>query len=1079
MKPDATISIVETGTATARTFSFKIIIDGQTIASQTLSPVESQEVREIFGQYITLFENGCKAELAQDYFEILGKGLFHLFFEKIWGQIRSRIDQGAKLTVASQIPKVLGLPWELLLLPDGRVLGLDEMFNIRRLPKVSILPSFTGQAPPGPLRILFMACEPLGYEQEERAFLQAIEGLNVSFEICNTGGFGELLRCADDFQPHIVHIVGKSSIKDGQGQLSFQKDGIEDLRTSQGLGLALAKSGVQCIVFGGCQTETPFALDLLCQGIIDHIPLAIGWNAPSELSKALYLPLSLDQTIDVALAQARLNARKACSAQGKICALPVFYSATDQAMLLDAQKREHIAHRHSEKPPLPGLTDGYAEDFVDRRRDLQRLTSALREGSARTLVITGPDGAGKSTLATMLAFGLMQEGYTLIPVYSSRYNPLSASRILDACISALSNAGREDDSRTLRNPGISLGERLKDILAALDKGRFLLVLDNLSLDKETGKIKEPELAEFYIYMLRNIDRSRAIITSKALPADAMTMPQRAWEWSLGGLHEAAFIKFLLMDETTAERYRKEEINYARLQGLYASSAGLPSCLNQMRRALNKAGDISLCDEFLVRLYNSLASDSCLVISRAAVYETATNSVGLEAVSGEPEYKVVGMEGEWKDLSLAYPVQKLCAIPSQIRPWLTSRLSPDQLRDAHREAGIFLRDYALAGRSSELRLSRLDCLMEARGHLMNAGEHEQAGSITARISSYLERRGYYYEIIRLNEELLQNERIALPMNWIARAYLDQGRYIEAQEWYRRALEQGPDAVACHGLGTAYFRQGKYDLARESFQKAVDICRISSDPLGEAAALHSIASIDVEQGRNDDAREKLHRVINIQEKMGDLGGEAMTLSDLATIDLRQGDFASARKKLTDSLKLLESTGDLHGMASMLYNLASIDMENGEYDLARDEFTRALELKRRLGDRSSEALIQHSLGSIEMQAGAQDKALENFLRALEIYQDLNDRRGEAGAFFQLGAVAIQKNRVLEGLKLMALANMILMSIGSEDIKNVQPIVERLAAQLKYSQQKFMEMIREVSQAYRMDKGRSLVEAAFGKAE
>lgn len=1094
MKLYVIISAAEAGSAAARTISFGILIEGQTVASRSLSPVESQEVREISGQYQSLFEKGCKAEQAKDYFEILGKGLFHLFFEDVWGQIKSRINQGARFVISSQVPEVLGLPWELLSLPDGRVLGLDGSFDIRRLTKVSALhlqaalpavlpaalPSFTGQVPPGPLRVLFMACEPLDYEQEERAFLQAMEGVDASFEICDTNGFGELLRCADNFRPHIVHLVGKGGVRDGQGQFSFQSEGRTDLKSSSDLGAALARYGVQCIIFGGCQMESPNALDLLCQGVVDHIPLAIGWDASSDTSRELYLPLSLGKTIDAALAGARQNIRKACDSQDKICALPVFYSATDQAMLFDAQRREPTIHRSSEQQPLPGLTEGYAEDFVDRRRDIQRLASALREGTARTVVITGPAGAGKSALATRLAFGLMQEGYALIPVYSSRYNPMSTARILDACINALSSAGMADDARMLKNSGAALGERLKDMLAVLEKGRFLLALDNLSLDKETGRIMEPELAEFYVHLLRNIDRGRVIITSNSLPAEAVTMPRRAWEWSLGGLPEAAFIKFLLKDCAIAERYSRGDINYARLQGLYASSAGLPSCLNQTRSALSKgAEDISLCDEFLAMLCNSLTQDSCLAMSRAAVYETAMNAIGMEAVTGNPEYEIVGMAMEWQEISLAYLVNGLWAVPFQARTWLTACLSPEQLREAHREAGIILRDFAEAGRYSELGLSRLDCLMEARGHFLDAGAQEQARSITERISGYLERRGYYYEIIRLSEQLLQHEKHSLPMNWIARAYMNLGRYSEAQEWYQRVLEMGPDAIACHSLGTAYFRQGKYDLARESFQKALGICQTAGDFEGEAAALHSLAAIDMEQNRNDAAREKLQKVMEIQERLGDIAGVAATLHDLATIDLRQGDYNAARRRLIDSLRLLGKIRDVRGIASMLHNLASIDMEKGDYDSARGEFISTLELKRQLGDRSSEALILHNLGSIDVQKGELDPAQENFKKALQIYQDLNDRQGEAGAFFQLGAVAVQRDRIPEGLRIMALSNMILRSIGSEDVKKIEPIVERLAAQLNYSQEQFMEMIREVATGYRRDKGMGLVEAAFGRAE
>jgi len=1080
MKPNVVITVVESGTAAAPVFNFSVTIDGQTIISRGLSPVESQQVREISGQYASLFEKSCKVKDAKDYFEILGNGLFHLFFEDAWGQIKSRIDQGASLIIVSKVPEALFLPWELLRLPDGRILGFDDNFSILRLPNASDITGFAGQireVPPGPLRVLFMVCEPLDYEQEEREFLRSIEGLEISFEICDTGSFDELLRRADKFMPHLVHLVGLTKMKDSQGLFSFQKEGKPDQRSSLEIGTVLAKAGVECVIFGGCQTGLPFALDLLCQDIISYVPLALSWNASADISRALYSHLSAGKTIDTAIARARQDVSRIRGTEGDIYAMPILYAATNQAMLFSETKAIAI-HESNEQMPLPSLTEGYTEDFVNRRRDLERLIPAMREGSARAVVITGPNGSGKSALATSIAQRLANEGYKLITVYGSRYNPLSATRFFEACISGLDSAGFADDANRLRSP-MPLNQKTEKMFNALNKGRYLIVLDNLELDKKTGKIENKDLAELYTYLLRHSEGSRIIITSNALPVDAMTMPRRAWEWQLGGLPEAAFIKFLLKDSTIAERYCKGKSDYARLQGFYASSAGLPMCVSQMRAALSKAKaeNANLCDEFIASLYNNLTSDSCLALCRAAIYETAVNAAGLEAVTGESEYKVVGMAREWHELSLAYPVRNLWAIPSHIRRWLVACLSPEQLRAAHREAGFFLKDFAEAGRAIELGITRLDCLMEARGHLLEAGELEQARSITDRISGYLERRGYYYEIIRLNEELLEREKSAQPMIWIARSYLDQQRYVEAQEWYLRALDEGPEAAACHGLGTAYFSQGKYDLAREEFQKAVDTCRRSGDPLGEAAALHSLAAIDMQQSKNDEAREKLRKVLEIEERLGDLGGKAATLQDIAMLDLRREDYASAREKLVESLKLLENIGDNKGTASMLYNLASIDMDKGDYGLAQEEFQKALSLKHTLGDRSSEAMILHNLGSIDVQKGDLDSSKENFMRALEIYQDLNDKRGEAGAFFQLGAVAIQKTLMHEGLKLMALANIILMSIGSEDTKNVEPIVERFAAQLNYSQEQFMRMVSEITASYRRDKGRSLVGAAFGR--
>lgn len=1085
MKSNLIISVSEAGTPAARIFSFKILVGGKVLSEQSLSPVESQEVREISRQYSSLFEKGCRADTARDYFDILGRGLFHLFFEKSWAKIEPKVTEASGLVVASEVPDVLQLPWELLRLRGETAIGFSPDFNIRRLPRAADdLPAFSGALQAGPLRVLFMDCEPLDYDQEERSILRAMVRLDIAFEICETCSFDDLLRRAKSFHPHLIHLIGQGRIQDGKARFAFQAEGGRlDLKSPEEMGPPLAKAEVQCIILGGCQSESPSSLDLLCQSLAGRVPLAVAWNASADSVRAFYGSLT-SGTIDESIGRARAEAVGSCNDAGKICALPVLYSTRDQSRLFDPAIGTVISVQEWDgQSPLPGMTDGYVEDFVDRRKDLQRLTSALREGTARTIIITGPDGSGKTALATRLSQRLASEGYSVMPLYSSENNPLSAARLLEAAISTLGRSGWRDEASWLRDPSVSPGERLKSMMDMLERGRVLILLDGLDLDEKTGKIKDADLAEFYLYRLRQLDRCRAIITSRVLPADALTLPRKAWEWPLSGLSEAAFIKYLLRDDRAAAAYRRGDISYERLQELHSSLALGPSaCLPQMRRALmiaeeEKGTQISLCDEYLARLIEQLRPESRIALSRAAVFGTAVSQLGLAAVADITEKSALAFAREWQDLSLAYSVGNLWAVPSQARPFLLGLLIDEQRRKAQETAGDFLIGLAEAGRASELGLSRLDCLLEARGQYLAAGDLESARAITARISGYLERRGYYSELIRLNEQLLQQERRTGPMNWIARAYMDQGRDVEAQKWYSQALEAGPEAIACHGLGTVYFRQGKYDLARESFQKAADICRTGGDLAGEAAALHSLAAIDMEQKREAEALEKLQRVMEIQEQTGDMQGEAATLHDMATLDLRKGSYDSARQRLLKSLEILQSAKDKPGEASALFNLASMDMEKGDFDSARDEFQKALVLKRELGDRKGEAAILHNLGSIEAQVGDKDKARRSFLDALKIFQELGDKPGEAGVFFQLGAIAVQQNRIPEGLRLMALSAVVLRSISSEEVKDVEPVVERLASQLRYSQEQFLEMVREVVGAYRKDKGWGLVEAGAEK--
>lgn len=1078
MRKKIILSIAEAGTPAARTFALRALVRGNCIAQQVLTPVKSQEVREIAGQYVSLFGKACRTE-ARDYLEILGDGMFRLFLKEIWQQMEPEIAEGADLTVASHVPEVLQLPWERLLLPGSPAgIGFDDRFSLRRLPKAAEnLAAFSGDLRPGPLRVLFMACEPLDYESEERAMLQAAEGLEMVLEICDAGSFEELKRRTRAFRPHLVHLAGQGKRREGQARFSFQGEGArEDLRSPEELAAALAGGGVQCLLLCGCQTEDPSALDSLCQSAALHLPMAVGWNAPADRVRAFYSSLVGGSGIDEALALARRDTKSACE-QSRICALPILYALTDQSLLFDLERREEFSSVPEELQSLPGMTEGYAKNFIGRRADLKRLSSALREGALRALIITGPDGSGKSSLATRLALDLASQGYVPLAAYSSESTPLSAARLLEAVAVALAAADQAEEAAAMRDPGVAVGARLKDMLETIRQSRFLLLLDGLALDERSGRIKDEELAGFYHEMLSGMDTCRAIVTCRALPADALNLPPRAWEWPLSGLSEAAFVRSLLKDEGVAERYRKGEISYKDLREQHSSGAGSPACLAQMQRALGLGAKPGLCDDTISMLYSNLSKPSRLALSKAAIFGIAISSTGLAAVAGLDEEKALAFADEWQQRSLAHRAGELWALPSSIRPWLKSALDLEKLKEAHRAAAEFMGSLAREGRAGELRLSRLDCLLEARGEYLEAGELDAAREATSSISGFLERRGYYEEIIRLNEELLARERHPAPMTWIARALLDEGRSKEAEEWYSKAVEAGPEAAACHGLGTAYFRQGKYDLARSSFERAAEICRTTSDLEGEAAALHGLAAIDMEKREFDSALQRLGRVLEIQETLGDLQGESATLQDMATIDLRRRDYAAARERLQRSLAILKRSGDRRAEASALFNLASIDLEQGELERAKAEFEGSLELRRVLGDRRGEAAALHNLGQIEARAGDLMRAGEDFREALRAYQELGDKPGESGAFFQLGALEVQQNRIPEGLRLMALSAVILRSIASPEVGQVEPLVERLAAQLHFSQDQFLEMVRTVAQEYRRDRGWGLVEAGGEK--
>jgi hypothetical protein len=144
----------------------------------------------------------------------------------------------------------------------------------------------------------------------------------------------------------------------------------------------------------------------------------------------------------------------------------------------------------------------------------------------------------------------MTSGFILIPVPSSKENPLNSARLLQAFGDAFREAARMHRSEgatqkasrldalvhDFRNPELSVEDRLHDAVAALNVGRFLLLLDNFesNLDEADRHISDSEISGFYQYLLESLSgSSQAIITTRYPPSDAPVLPPKACLESLG------------------------------------------------------------------------------------------------------------------------------------------------------------------------------------------------------------------------------------------------------------------------------------------------------------------------------------------------------------------------------------------------------------------------------------------------------------------------------------------------------------------------------------------------------------------
>lgn len=1069
-----TLTVRETGPVDRRMFLSSIHVDGEVVAGdQGLSEDATAAVRALVDRYSALFEQPFAPEVGGDDLASIGDALFDVWFARAWETIEARVPSGAwrLLTIASDVADVLNLPWELLRPSRGEPIGVDARFGVRRQPWADRPPEvFTGTLPPRPLRVLFMACAPLDlptldHEREEDVVLKAVArvGPAIAVDIVDSGTFEELRRRINDFEPHVVHLDGHGGVgSDGQGYFYFEDErGASDARPAREISQSLfAGSSVQCAFVSGCQTgQAPLvaALGGVCAGLVgDEVPLAVGWAASiddevaTDVAATFYETLASGQPVDRALTQARQSVRPGCEARDDPSwTLPVLYAATTQDRVIDPDPRRPSSEpcrRTTIQRALPGMIEGYAEQVVGRRREIQRLLPPLRDGALQCALITGLGGAGKSTLATRLARALEGDGFIPIPVSSTVETPLSAARLLESCADAFLTAGLRSEHDTLRDPTLAPDVRLRQLVAALNRHRFTLVLDNLevNLDETTRCFLDGDVGAFYEHLLTHLSgESRALITSRYRPAEVATFPPTALDMPLGDFAEASFLKVLLRDPVVARRYETGELPHALLAEMYRLLGGTPRFVAQIREILRTVETNRLASELAsvrlppeadagrlqdardrycervvaARLYAALGPGARRALSRVAVVGVPMPLDGLAAVSGTGGDEMVAIAREWQDYALAYregdgDEGQRWAVYGVLRGWLLSpdRLPEDERRSAHRAAGEYLEGMVGGGRRRDLGLSWGEVMLETRAQYRAAGAHDRARIVTDRLGVEMLKWGLYEDIARLNRELLADEAHSAPMAWIARIHFERGDYRAAREWSSRSLEAADDTMplararAWHGVGSADIELGEYGAARASLGRALPIYQQLGERAFEAGIWHQLGAIDMHEGNDGAARETFEKSLAIKRQIGADVGEADTLWMLAILDLYKGDRAAARAKVDLALAIRQRIGDRAGEAIAWHGLASVALGEGDYEAAHANFLRALDIDRSIGAREKEAATLHQLAIIDYELGDIAAARVRFQTVLQMRRESGNRADESLALCGLARIDLR---------------------------------------------------------------------------
>ncbi len=835
-------------------------------------------------------------------------------------------EEGLVLAIEAEA-RLSHLPWEVL--HDGTQFLMEREYPLV-VPVRWINQPFPERPPqPKSLHILFMATSPenvqpvLNFEQEEASILRVTQDLPLTLRVEESGCVAELGKLWMRYPENtfdVFHLTGHASVQSQSPYTPYfiteSLTGEQQETTASELLKVFQVRRPRLIFLSGCRTgqsgnqgSVPsFAEALVRQGM----PAVLGWGRPiadaiaTRAAAFLYERLAAgDQIVQgLALTQRfllqeekdwhllRLYVRG--KAWQSLVEPPGDYVPPPvpvQYQFLDAEKQVRVAT---------------PDQFVGRRRTIQRCLRALREPRTVGVWLHGLGGVGKSSTAARLLERLPD------------YQPLVLYRELDAqkLEGALFKQSISEVGQEILNSQLPLMQRLTDFLKrGLNEPnqKLMVVLDdfeaNLEARADGSQGLKPKVVEVLMALLQAMVGSgkphRVLITSR-------------YDVRLPELDER-FHREPLASFQGADLQKKCE----RLPSFQPQSTVDPELQQQARRISD--GNPRLL-EWLDRILQDQQVDTAVILDRM-------NQQAAEFRERILAQELLNQQEEALRIMLARGLVFELPVPASVMATIWTTI-PNWERQCQRAMALGLLESTPATPEPSYRVPRIllpllptvteDGLYTTATEALSQKWWTEAGATEKQA----------LELYRLARLSLANARVDEIGTGLAELYKNQGRYREAIILYeqivvvRRELlgDRHPDvASSLNNLASLYGSQGRYEEAKPIYREALQLHR---ELLGDrhpnvASSLNNLAGLYDSQGRYEEAEPLYREALQLcRELLGDRHPDvASSLNNLATLYRNQGRYEEAEPMYREALQLRrELLGDRHpDVANSLNNLA----------------------------------------------------------------------------------------------------------------------------------------------------------------
>lgn len=216
-----------------------------------------------------------------------------------------------------------------------------------------------------------------------------------------------------------------------------------------------------------------------------------------------------------------------------------------------------------------------------------------------------------------------------------------------------------------------------------------------------------------------------------------------------------------------------------------------------------------------------------------------------------------------------------------------------------------------------------------------------------------------------------------------------------------------AVTLVGLGIAHCLSGGFTLALSLLTEARDIFTMLDDRGGQVRASANMAMVYERMGRFTDSLAALEEVLHHAVETGDTEQEIRQRTNMAVIHQSLGELDQAAAHCEQVLAAETSGQPDDCRAAALRVLGEINIRRGRYERAHTQLNEALELFLALEDSAGEIYTRNYIGVALRETGRLDEAAAAHRLALELGEKSAQRSAEAEVLNDLGLTYARTGR------------------------------------------------------------------------